>query len=52
MKGILGGNSEDSGEIWFGEEGLVVFYHGDTHGGVRGIIISCIDNVQKEGDKP
>ena len=34
----------DSGEVRFGEEGLAVVYHGDTHVGVRGIIISCIAN--------
>ena len=33
MKGILGGNAKDSGEIQFGEEGLAVVYRGDAHVG-------------------
>ena len=39
MKGIVGGNAEDYGEIRFGEEVLSIVYRGDTHGGVRRIIL-------------
>ena len=44
MKGIVGENYEDYGEIRFGEEGIAVVYRGYTHGGVRGIILSYNDN--------
>ena len=44
VKGIVGGNGKDSGEIRFGEEGLAVVYRGDTHGGAGGLILSCISN--------
>ena len=32
VEGIVGGNAEDFGELYFGEEVPAVFYHGDTHG--------------------
>ena len=35
VKGIVGENGEDSVEIRFGEEFLVVVYRGDTYGGVQ-----------------
>ena len=44
MKGIVGGYSEDSGDIQFGEEVLAVDNQGYTRGGVQGIILSCISN--------
>ena len=44
MKGIVGGNSENSGDIRFGEEGLDLIYHVDTHGGSQEIIIMYIYN--------
>ena len=44
MKGVVGGNSKDSVEIRFGEEVLAVVYRGETHGGVRGIVLRCIYN--------
>ena len=44
VKIIVGGSSEDYGEVWFGEEGLEVVYRGYTHGRSGGIIISYIDN--------
>ena len=44
VKGILGGNAEDSGEIRFGEEGITVVYLEYTNDGVRGKILSYIDN--------
>ena len=30
-KGIIGRNAKDSGEFWFGEEGLTVVYCGYAH---------------------
>ena len=44
VKGIVGGNAENYGEIRFGEEGITVVYHGDTHGRVQGRIIIYISN--------
>ena len=44
MKGILGGNAKDYGEVRFGEEVVVVVYHGDSHVGAGGLIISYISN--------
>ena len=44
VKGIVGGNSENSGDIRFGEEGLDLIYHVDTHGGSQEIIIMYIYN--------
>ena len=44
MKGIVGGNTKDSGDVRFGEEVLQVVYRGDTHGRARGIILSYISN--------
>ena len=44
MKGIVGRNAKDSGEVRFGEEGIAVVYHGDAHVGSGGIIISYIYN--------
>ena len=38
MKGIIFGNVNDSGDIWFGEEGLAVVYLGNNNGGLGGII--------------
>ena len=40
MKGTVGGNAKDYGEVCFGEEGLAVVYHIYTHSGPEGIIIS------------
>ena len=45
VKGIVGGNADDYGDIQFGKEVLAVFYCGDTHGGVWGIILSYIANM-------
>ena len=33
MKGIVGGNSNDSVEVQFGEEGITVVYRGNAHVG-------------------
>ena len=44
VKGIVGGNGKDSGEIRFGEEGLAVVYLGDAYVGAGGIILSFIAN--------
>ena len=44
VKGIIGGNAEDSDEIRFGIEVIVVVYRGDTCVGVRVIILSYIYN--------
>ena len=48
MKGIVGGNTKDSGDVRFGEEVLQVVYRGDTHGRARGIILSYISNRWRE----
>ena len=45
MKGTVGGNAEDSGEIRFGEEGLAVVYCVDAHVGAGVIILSYISNT-------
>ena len=45
VKVILGGNAEDSDEVWFGEECLAVVYHGETHIGSGGVILNYIDNM-------
>ena len=45
MKGIVGGNDKDYGDICFGVHCLAVFYREDTHGGVREIILSSIYNM-------
>ena len=44
MKGIVGGNAENSGEIRFGEESILVVYRGYDHVGAGGIILSYIYN--------
>ena len=44
MKGIVGGNSKDYGEVRFEEEILAVVYRGDVHVGAGGIILSFIAN--------
>ena len=48
MKGIVGGIAKDSGKVYFGEEVLVVVYHGDDHVEAGGIILIYIDNMCKE----
>ena len=44
VKGIVGGNSEDSSEVRFGEEVHAVVYCGDNHVGSGGITLIYIDN--------
>ena len=44
VKGIVGGNAEDFGEVRSWEEGLVVVYCGDTRGGEGRAIIRYIAN--------
>ena len=44
VKGIVGGYSEDFGDIQFGEEVLSVVNQGYNRGGLQGIILSCIYN--------
>ena len=45
VKIIVGGSSEDYGEVWFGGEGLVEVYHGDAHVGAGGYILIYIYNI-------
>ena len=42
MKGTVGENSNDYGEVQFVEEGLTVFYRGYYHGAAGRIILSYI----------
>ena len=44
VKGIVGRNAEDYGEVRFGEEGLEVVYHGDNHVGTGEKILRYITN--------
>ena len=48
MKGIIFGNVNDSGDIWFGEEGLAVVYLGNNNGGLGGIIKRYIANRRRK----
>ena len=45
MKGIVGGNPKNSGEVRFREEGLTVVYLGDANVGAGGIILRYIVNM-------